>query len=237
MLKKFKQTIHEIGASDHPLMKVVANIIRFPTKATQFQLLTIQKPASLVDFISTVQRDHEFTSWPYEKTLIFLLASVAQKLPGDFAEVGVYKGNTAKLVAEVKGIKALHLFDTFEGLPAFSSVDDFALSEQQYAESLPNVRAYLDKYSNIHFYKGMFPDTATPVEKKQFAFVHLDLDLYQSTLDSLKFFYPRMSPRGMIISHDYSTISGVRQAFDEFFADKPELILEMPTSQCLIVKA
>lgn len=236
MLRQFRQAIHKIGASDRPLMKAIANIIRFPAKVTQYQLLTIQKPAWVVDLVRSVHREHEFTMWPYELTLLFLLASSARRLRGDFAEVGVYKGSSAKLLCEAKGEVALHLFDTFQGLPAFGSTDDVALSERQYAESLPNVRAYLRKYTNVHFYEGLFPHTATPVGNRQFSFVHLDLDLYQSTLESLKFFYPRMRPGGMIVSHDYSTLSSVREAFDEFFAEKPELVLELPTSQCLVVK-
>jgi len=72
---------------------------------------------------------------------------------------------------------------------------------------------------------------------KKFAFVHLDVDLYQSTQDCLEWFYPRMSRGGVIVSHDYlSATQGVKRVFDEFFADKPEPILELSGSQCLVIK-
>ena len=72
---------------------------------------------------------------------------------------------------------------------------------------------------------------------KKFSFVHLDVDLYKSTLDCLKYFYPRVSRGGVIISHDYPNSDGVNKAFDEFFQDKPEIIIEpFATGQCLIVK-
>ena len=64
----------------------------------------------------------------------------------------------------------------------------------------------------------------------------LDVDLYSSTLDSLKYFYSRLNTGGAIISHDYISAKGVRDAFDEFFSDKPEAIFEISGSQCLVVK-
>ena len=60
--------------------------------------------------------------------------------------------------------------------------------------------------------------------------------LYEGTLDCLRFFYPRMVAGGVIISHDYSILTGVKRAFDEFFADKPEGVVELPTTQCMVVK-
>ena len=45
-----------------------------------------------------------------------------------------------------------------------------------------------------------------------------------------------MSQCGIIISHDYNIAPGVRKAFDEFFKNRPEPIIELSGSQCLIVK-
>ena len=82
----------------------------------------------------------------------------------------------------------------------------------------------------------MFPDTATPVADEMFSLVHLDVDLYRSTLACLQFFYPRMVQGGVILSHDYTYGEGVRRAFTEFFEDRRELVLELTNSQCIIVK-
>jgi len=94
----------------------------------------------------------------------------------------------------------------------------------------------LGDYSNVYFYKGLFPVTAKHVKDKKFSFANFDVDTYESTLDCLKFFYKKMNKGGIIMSHDYITIPGVTKAFDEFFKDKPEPIIEMYGSQCLIVK-
>lgn len=102
--------------------------------------------------------------------------------------------------------------------------------------SLENTKKYLSGYSNVYFYKGQFPQTAATVKDKKFAFVHLDVNLYKSTLDGLIFFYPRMLRDGIILSYDYSLLYGVRRSFDEFFNGKPEVGVELSTTQCLVVK-
>ncbi len=67
-------------------------------------------------------------------------------------------------------------------------------------------------------------------------FVNLDVDTYASTRDSLEFFYPRLLPGGILMSHDYAQAEGVREAFDEVLRSKPESIIELPESQCMFIK-
>lgn len=129
------------------------------------------------------------------------------------------------------------MFDTFEGLPSTNEKDDVSMNKNQYSASYDLVSRYLQNYPRIFLHRGFFPrETSDRVKDKKFAFVHLDVDLYQSTLESLEFFYPRMSKGGIILSHDYSSLKGVNSAFNEFFADKPESIIELSTSQCLVVR-
>jgi hypothetical protein len=172
-----------------------------------------------------------------EASQIYRIVRATSKIDGDIAEVGVYKGGTAKIICEAKAHKTLHLFDTFEGLPELSEKDNpRQFHENQYSCSLERVKDYLKGYSNVFFYKGLFPTTAGPVEQKKFSFVHLDVDLYESTMNSLVFFYPRMAVGGVLISHDYLWVDAVRKAFDEFFKDKVEPIIELTDNQCMIVK-
>lgn len=175
-----------------------------------------------------------------------LIAAVAETkhLEGDFAEAGVYTGNSAHVICAVKGNKPLHLFDTFKGLPGslFESIDSSTevarvhVRPGMYAASLERVKERLKNYKNVFYYPGLFPGTAKPLNHKTFAFVNLDLDLYRSTLDALKFFYPRLNVGGIIISHNYTDLPGVRKAFDGFFRAKPEKVKIISDSQCLIKK-
>jgi len=165
---------------------------------------------------------------------IFITVKATEKIEGDVAEVGVGSGGSAKIISEAKGDRHLHLFDTFEGLPEPEGIDA-PFYKGQYCYSFKGVKEYLQKYKNLHFYVGLFPLSAEPIRNKKFSFVHLDADLYKTTLDALEFFYPRMNPGGVIMSHDYIRC-GVKKAFDEFFKDKPEPIIQLIDSQSLIVK-
>jgi hypothetical protein len=172
----------------------------------------------------------------FEAYLVYALARAQAKREGSFAEVGVFKGASAKLICEVKGDKPLHLFDTFEGLPEASEHDRNVHRKGQYACSLSDVQDYLRGYENVHYHKGLFPDSTADVEDQQYAFAHFDVDLYEGTRACLEYFYPRMIPGGIILSHDYGILAGVEKAFQEFVADKPEEIIEQPTTQCMLVK-
>lgn len=166
---------------------------------------------------------------------IFISVRNTAYLEGDCAEVGVYTGSSALMIAEAKEKRHLHLFDTFEGLPKPSQYDTI-FQEGQYPASYEEVGRMFFAYQNVHLYKGLFPSTtAINVLNKVFSFVHLDVDLFQSTLDCLDFFYPRMARGGVILSHDY-IVPAVKKAIDGFLKNKPEIVISLLGTQCLIVK-
>jgi hypothetical protein len=182
-----------------------------------------------------MKEDRPFLLLPSELLMIHSLSKSQTVVPGDYAEVGVFKGATAKAICESKKKKHLHLFDTFEGLPKASKQLDKRYKSSMFRSNYGRVKKKLSKYKNVHLYKGLFPGTGDPVQDKKFAFVHLDVDLFESTKDSLEFFYPRMSKGGILLSHDYHA-AGVKKAFNEFFKDRPEHVIPLPVSQCMITK-
>ncbi len=174
-----------------------------------------------------------------EAFVIHSIARAQTKVPGDFAEVGVFTGGSARMMCEVKGEKHLRLFDTFAGLPQGTEIDGEGMRPGMYACSREAVEGHLKRWPNISYYQGIFPDSIQgneEVANARFAFAHFDVDLYEGTLGCLEFFYPRMNPGGVILTHDYSVLAGVKKAFDEFFEDKPEGVIELPTTQCMVVK-
>ena len=235
-MNRAKKIIHRIGTSESSLLKLATRILSWPVRVGQFQFLKINKNKEAVDLIQKIQRDGDSLMWPAEMIQLYFAVFATKKLVGDLAEVGVYAGRSAKLIREVDPNKTLHLFDTFKGLPKPTSVDSSAWHEHMLTIDLDSVKTYLANYPNINFYPGIFPETAKPIESKSFAFVHFDVDLYQSTLECLKFFYPRMVKGGIMLSHDYSNLAGVKKAFDEFFIDKSESVVELSTSQCITIK-
>lgn len=173
---------------------------------------------------------------PSELLLLYNIVKKQNRYEGCMAEVGVYKGVSAKILCEAKAAnKELYLFDTFKGLPKTDKIDK-GFKEGLFSTDISNIKSKLSDYKNINIITGLFPkDTGKHVTDKNFCFVHLDVDLYRSTKDCLEFFYPRLIKGGIILSHDYH-ISGVKKAIDIFLKDKPEQLVKLPMSQCYIEK-
>jgi hypothetical protein len=179
--------------------------------------------------------------------IILLLRTIIENnVDGVFAEVGVYRGQTAKLIHYFVPERVLHLFDTFEGFGERSvdkekQLSGLSIDKLQFADtSLELVMENISPItSNIYFHQGYFPDSIPDeLAIEVFAFVHLDVDLYEPTFKGLNFFYPRMNKNGFIIVHDYNSWPGVRKAVDDFFLDKFEIPIPMPDKDgsALIVK-
>jgi len=227
-----KKIIKIICSSENPFLKFIGDLIRFPVIFFQYVLFSFQKDKKTVDLIKKIRKEKNSPMYPSEMAQVCFLTVYAMNLSGDFAEVGVYTGGSAKLICENKGNKNLHLFDTFRGFPKLGSKDDAILDKKIFSADLDEVKVYLKNYKNVFFHEGVFPDTAKFAENIRFSFVHLDVDLYKSTLEGLKFFYPRMVEKGVILVHDFSNLKGVRSAVNEF-TDKS---IELSTSQCIIIK-
>jgi O-methyltransferase len=202
----------------------------------QIFLLNRHKDRATVKLIRKTRRERSSLQTAYEQYMVHSLTKAYCHLPGDMAEVGVFQGASARLICEAKRDRTLHVFDTFEGLPSASCEDRGVHTEKLYACSLESVQAYLQGYSDVHYYKGYFPQSAEGLEERKFSFVHCDVDLYESTLACLNYFYPRMIVGGVILSHDYSLLAGVKTAFEEFTHDKLERPIELPSTQCMLVK-
>ena len=166
------------------------------------------------------------------------------KIPGDFAELGVFQGETAKIIHEIDPARPFRLFDTFTGFEEkdleVETSEDEKYSPSHFSNTnLEEVKKYINGNENIHFYSGYFPDTAKDLLNEKYSFVHLDADLYKPSLAALHYFYPRLSPGGVIIIHDYNhNWDGLRNAVDEFLHTIPEKIIEVADWQgsAMIIK-
>jgi O-methyltransferase len=144
-----------------------------------------------------------------------------ENVMGAFAEVGVYQGETAKLIHEMDNSRKFHLFDTFEGFNkqdiGSEKINEVNRSIDFSDTTVESVLSFINGNSNIVIHKGYFPTTTENLVEEKYAFVHLDADLYNPTLAGLQYFYPRLTEGGVIIIHDYNhTWEGVTKAVDEF---------------------
>lgn len=174
--------------------------------------------------------------------VLYSLAQQAQVLEGEVWECGVYRGGTAMLLQATlreQGKSMLRLFDTFEGMPKTSAEKDLHRKGDFSDTTLEAVRGRLHTDTRTFLHRGLIPDSFAGLESSRIALAHIDVDIYQSVLDCCEFIYPRMSGGGFLLFDDYGFPScpGARQAVDEFFRDKPETPLVLPTGQALVFVA
>lgn len=159
---------------------------------------------------------------------------LADGVPGDFAELGVWRGNSAAVFAHfaARTNRRVYLFDTFAG---FDSRDLRDIDEHRAAQfretSLEAVKRTVGEDANTTYVQGFFPDSVTPdAERATYALVNLDCDLYAPTKAALDFFYPRMAAGAVLFLHDYSSgiWPGVTQAVNEFCATTGERLVLLP---------
>lgn len=157
-----------------------------------------------------------------------MILPVDRGIPGSVAELGVYQGGSARFLATSFPERRVILFDTFAGIP-FKGENDWHKPGDFGDTSLESVQAYLSDCPNVEFAPGLFPETAQPYKDEQFAFVYLDADQYQSTVDGLFFFWPRMAHGGVIALDDYEwpNCPGVARALREF-GEKVHTFKEVP---------
>jgi len=161
-------------------------------------------------------------------------------IPGDTAECGVFKGASSWLICQAikETGKNHHLFDSFSGLPEPGLADGAYWSSGDLSTGSQEARKNLVDFRFAHFYEGWIPEKFSEIEHLTFSFVHIDVDLFEPTLASLRFFYPRLSPGGVIICDDYgfNSCPGAKKAMDDFFSDKVEKIILVPTGQAMVIK-
>ena len=124
--------------------------------------------------------------------------------------------------------KKLYLFDTFEGFAEQEAQKELEqmrcneyFIEAHKDTSVERMLKRLPFPQKAVVCKGFFPDSITEEAKKEkFAFVSLDVDFEESTLEGLKFFYPRLSEGGYIFIHDYNTfyLEGIKEAVRRYEA-------------------
>jgi O-methyltransferase len=208
-------------------------------RALQITNNTVQDDSEFLDVYWALVREGRMLLTFREAHNIRRYLTASENLGGAVAELGVYRGGGAKLICEFKSDAPLHLFDTFVGMPEVNSAVDLHGAGDFGDSSLESVEDYLRGYPNVHFHAGFFPDTTVgPPDDIEFRFVHLDADLYESTLAGLNYFHPRLRQGGYLISHDYgaSSCPGVKRAFDEFFAGSSADVVPLWDTQAMVVK-
>ena len=105
---------------------------------------------------------------------------------GRILECGVYKGTSVNHIADIVAPKTVYGFDSFEGLPEPWEIgEDNIIDVGCFStKELPKVR------KNVELIEGWFKDTLPEWagdSPQPTSFLHIDCDIYSSTIDVLKY--------------------------------------------------
>ena len=177
-------------------------------------------------------------------------------LPGARAECGVYRGATALLLAhawrtrkpDFKG-DGLYLIDSFVGTSASGAHDliqvrgaDGELRREAFfpvaqAGLTPElVRGFFGEFPDVRICAGWIPQVFATLADRDWAFVHLDVTLYEPTLAALEYFYPRLNAGGVIVCDGSIFCPGAKKAWDEFCAKRQLPFIVLGNRESILIK-
>jgi hypothetical protein len=165
-------------------------------------------------------------------------------VPGSLVECGTWKGGACGMMALAhrRGgslYRALHLFDSFEGLPEPKRTEDGEMAVRYASERASGALSSIGKCVGLltenkhllseivryppeltHYHVGWFQDTlrVVPESVGTIALLRIDGDWYESTKVCLEALYSRVSSGGIVVIDDYGKWPGCRRAVDEFLA-------------------
>lgn len=152
---------------------------------------------------------------------------------GDVVELGCYVGTTSlflqRLLLQHPAKKALHVYDSFAGLPPKTIEDRSPAGEQFKDGELQASKAQLVKYFKQaglplpYIHKGWFSDLTPDDIPQTVALAFLDGDFYDSIKQSLKLVWPRLAEGAIVLVDDYQSeaLPGAKHAVDEWLRDHP----------------
>ena len=178
-------------------------------------------------------------------------------LPGATADAGVYRGLSSFLICnylrrerEKAGQKfngdRHFMVDSWEGLsqPVDSDGEHAQgrWSQKAFTDtSLERVQKLMKDFGSVTYAKGWIPLIFDTLPEQKYRFVHIDVDIFEPTLDSLRYFYPRMVVGGMIVIDDYGPWSnrkwpGCRKAVMQFSEESKVPHVSLDTGNGVIIK-
>lgn len=187
-------------------------------------------------FASDPDRVEKSLVW--RKYILTWAARRALTLPtGDLVEAGCYKGSSARVVCDATDLKrqpnrTYWLYDAFEEVdPAHRLRDHSPELEQQ-------VRRRFSDVPNARIIAGRVPGSFDQGEPEQIALLHIDMNSVEPESATLKRFYDRVVPGGVILFDDYGAggFRDQKKAHDAFAADRGQMILELPSYQGLLIR-
>ncbi len=207
------------------LLPVVAHEFFSGDTGREYGVGFFKKLYFLVLTIRNNIRVESASNFLYHLIMAGKILQIPKDLPGDLVECGSFKGGSAVNLSRLASWtgRRLHLFDSFEGLPAPKEGDKehLVLSEMQfhtyeggaYAGSLEEVKGNIRKYGVLdvcEFHKGYFNETL-PGWDANLVFAYVDADLTSSVRDCLKYLWPLLQDGSYLFTDEahHNEIAGL----------------------------
>jgi hypothetical protein len=222
---------------------LVARLVRIllPNYRLRWYQLDWWRDADFNAFLEHFGETHSFNI--DRKWMIHQLLRLISDVPGDTAECGAYLGATSFLICraneQATRFKRMHfIFDSFEGLSEPHRHDGGYWRKGDLTAKESVVRERLRRCKDFVLMKGWIPSRFGELADRRFAFVHIDVDLYEPTRDSIEFFYPRLNEGGILVIDDFgfSTCPGATRAAAEASEDLPERFIALPDGGGVLIK-
>jgi len=231
----------------------IPHTIQISLHSTYSPWLTMSKYKDVLEYInprfySRTAIDNYTLVDIYRVYGIYQALEATRSLPGDFLEVGVYKGGTAAFIAsflqENGNQGRLILCDTFRGVVNTSSMDtSYVGGEHSNAsqDEVKNVVLKFGKVDNFVILPGIFPsETGALLDEitSQLRFAHIDVDVFSGSYETYEWVFSRMPKGGICIFDDYGTqgLEGVTRAVEKIRLDFNCQVFNLFNGQAMVVK-
>lgn len=167
----------------------------------------------------------------YRMFEIYKLAEQAARIEGDFLEVGVWRGGTSAIIqtalSNCQSDCKFYIADTFQGVAKAGTEEDNVYRGGEHSDAdVSDVEELFKKIDETEpeILIGIFPDDHKQLSIENLAFVHSDVDAYESTRGVIEWCLPKMVRGGIIVFDDYgfNTCEGVTKYVDQMALD-PEI--------------
>lgn len=173
-----------------------------------------------------------------------LVGQSGKLAPGNYVEVGVWRGGTGLLIADALkhfGLQGeVYLADTFTGVVAAGEHDSLYVGGEHADTSEELVRNLLTSngHANVRILKGMFPDDTADQVAGPIRLLHVDVDVYQSAKGVVEWGYDRVVPGGIIVFDDYgfASCSGITKLCEEYEGDDRFFFFHNWNGHCVLIK-
>jgi O-methyltransferase len=174
---------------------------------------------------------------------LWTLGQQMSHVPGNYLEVGVWRGGTGALLASaVKASDAKHVYlaDTFQGVVKAGG-DDTAYVGGEHADTSSTLVSDLLKglgLSNFTLLEGIFPEQTADGFKGKLALLHCDVDVYSSAKGVVEWGIPLLSQGAVIVFDDYgfSGCEGVTKLANELREDKSLIFIHNLNGHAIFIK-